>query len=198
MASLQRNVASQNVTFCLVNATTGAALTGATVSVHYSLDNGSQAAGGGTVTEKGNGQYNYGPAQGETNGIDVGFLFTATSAIPVNVDFHIDPPNFLTLQVDVNGNVSVTSNVKKNTAQNGVMFVMRNVTANQPQPGLTVSAQRAIDGGALVATTNPPSELGNGIYIINLSAADMNGNHIIVAFTAAGANTSFLEFWTQP
>lgn len=198
MASLQRNAANQNVTFCLVNATTGAALTGATVGVHFTLDNAAQASGGGTVTERGNGQYNYSPAQGETNGVDVGFLFTATSAIPVNVDFHIDPPNFLSLSVDSSGNVSVTSNVKKNIAQNGIMFVMRNATTGLPQTGLTVTSQRAIDGGSLVATTNSPTELGSGIYVINLSAADMNGNHIIVAFTATNASTSFVEFWTQP
>lgn len=90
MASLQKNVASQNFTFALVNASSGAALTGATVTVKVTKDNGVQGSGGGTVTEAGNGQYNYAPTQGETNAIDVGFLFTATSAIPVNVDFHTD------------------------------------------------------------------------------------------------------------
>ena len=63
MASLQKNVASQNITFCLVNATTGAALSGASVTVKVTKDNGSQAGGSGTVTGSGNGQYNYGPTQ---------------------------------------------------------------------------------------------------------------------------------------
>jgi hypothetical protein len=90
MATLQKNVASQNVTFVLVNATTGAGLTGATVSITVTKDNGTQAAGGGTVTEKGSGQYNYAPTQAETNAVDVGFLFTATNAVPVNIDFHTD------------------------------------------------------------------------------------------------------------
>jgi hypothetical protein len=90
MASLRKNVASQNFTFCLVNATNGAPLTGATVGVEVTKDNGTQGGGAGTVTEAGNGQYNYAPTQAETNAIDVGFLFTATNAVPVNVDWHTD------------------------------------------------------------------------------------------------------------
>lgn len=198
MASLQRNVASQNFTFCMVSASTGAADASATVTVKVTKDNGTQTGGAGTVTNAGNGQYNYAPAQAETNAVDVGFLMTATGDIPVNVDFHTDPVNFASLAIDANGNVSVTSNVKKNVAQNGIMFVMRNATTGLPQTGLTVTSQRAIDGGSLVATTNSPTELGSGIYVIDLSAADMNGNHIIVVFTATNASTSFVEFWTQP
>jgi hypothetical protein len=82
--SLRKNVASQVVTFCLVNATTGAALTGATVTTKVTLD-GTQGASAGTLTELGSGQYKYVPTAGETNGASVGFLFTATNAVPVNL-----------------------------------------------------------------------------------------------------------------
>lgn len=81
---LRKNVASQVVTFTLVNATTGAALTGATVTVKVTLD-GTQSGGSGTVTELGTGQYKYVPTQAETNGSSVGFSFTATNAVPVNL-----------------------------------------------------------------------------------------------------------------
>lgn len=84
MSALRKNVASQVLTFCLVNATTGAALTGATVTTKVALD-GTQSAGAGTVTELGTGQYKYVPTQGETNGASVGFCFTATNAVPVNL-----------------------------------------------------------------------------------------------------------------
>lgn len=96
MASLQKNVASQNFTFCMVSATTGAADASATVTVKVTKDNGTQASGGGTVTNSGNGQYNYAPTQAETNATDVGFLMTATGDIPVNYDFHTDPGVILT------------------------------------------------------------------------------------------------------
>src|SRR6516164_7427931 len=99
MASLQRNVASQNVTICLVNATTGAAdATGTGLAGRVTIDNAAQGAVAGTFTNKGSGQYNYAPTQAETNGIDVGFLFTATGDIPLNVDFHTD-------LVDAGGNL---------------------------------------------------------------------------------------------
>lgn len=82
---LKKNTASQNLTFCLVNASTGAALTGATVTARRSIDGGAQASAGGSVTELGNGQYNFAPSQADTNGDLIGYLFTATSAIPVNL-----------------------------------------------------------------------------------------------------------------
>lgn len=81
---LRKNVASQVLTFNMVNATTGAALTGATVTTKVTLD-GTQSAGGGTVTELGTGQYKYVPTQAETNGSSVGCSFTATNAVPVNL-----------------------------------------------------------------------------------------------------------------
>ena len=84
MSALRKNVASQVITFCLVNATTGAALTGATVTTKVALD-GTQSASAGTLTELGSGQYKYVPTAGETNGASVGFLFTATNAVPVNL-----------------------------------------------------------------------------------------------------------------
>lgn len=122
MSSLRKNVASQNFTFCLVSATTGAGVAGATVSVAVTKDGGAQGAGAGTVTSQGSGQYNYAPTQSETNATDVGFLFTATGVIPVNVDFHTDvvDGNGL-LQVDV---VDIAgSAVSTSSAQLGVNVV---------------------------------------------------------------------------
>jgi len=82
---LKKNTGSQNLSFCLVNATTGAALTGATVTARRTIDGGAQASAGGSVTELGNGQYNFAPSQADTNGDLVGYLFTATNAVPVNL-----------------------------------------------------------------------------------------------------------------
>lgn len=81
---LRKNVAAQVVTFNAVNATTGAALTGATVTTKVTLD-GTQSASAGTLTELGTGQYKYVPTQGETNGASVGISFTATNMVPVNL-----------------------------------------------------------------------------------------------------------------
>lgn len=344
MSGLKKNVASQNITFVMVSATTGGADASATVSVHVTKDNGSQASGGGSVTNSGNGQYNYGPTQAETNASNVGFLFTATGDIPVNFNFYpevvdsnglpqvdveyinavatssvtainanigttqaitFDANNFPKVDVqdilgttsagaagavaidwahvenptstvaltnttisssssptaaqiatavwqdttsgdftvsgsigkslspatlgtapgasgglfiagsnaattvNITGNlsgsvgsvtnaVSITSNVKKDTALNGFMFTMTNSSTHQLQPGLTVTANRQIDGGSLISCTNAPSDIGGGIYAINLAAADLNGNNIMFIFTATGADERTIEITTQP
>lgn len=82
---LRKNTAGQNLTFCLVNSSTGTAVTGASVTARRSIDGAAQAAAGGSVSELGNGQYNFAPSAADTNGDLIGYLFTATSAIPVNL-----------------------------------------------------------------------------------------------------------------
>ena len=79
----RKNTASQYIYFSLVNATTGAALTGATVTAYRALDNASQATATGTTTELANGQYRFNLSQADTNGDNGSFLFTATNAVPV-------------------------------------------------------------------------------------------------------------------
>lgn len=198
MASLQRNTNGQHITFGLVNATTGAALTGATVTVYTSIDNAAQTTAGGTVTEKGHGQYDYTVGAADCNGLSIGFLFTATNAIPVNVQIFTDPFNFPSASIDATGNFAVTSNVKKNAASTGFVFVMTNSLTGLPMTGLSITGQKCIDGTALTSMTNTPTEVGSGIYTVNLSQADTNGNHIIYVFTASGANTLYREIITQP
>jgi hypothetical protein len=202
MASLQKNVAGQNITFCLVNATTGAAdATGTGLAGKFTLDNAAQASCTGSFSNKGNGQYNYAPAAAETNGTDVGFLFTATGDIPVNVDFHTDPVNFVSSSVDVGGNYAVTSNVKKNQAHTGFMFALTDSTTHQLKPLITFSAgqsQRSIDGAAFANTANLPTEVGNGVYTINFNASDVNGNNIAFLATPTGCDPTLLIFLTQP
>lgn len=78
-----KNLAGQYMGFCLVNASDGSALTGATVTAVRSIDGGAQAACTGTVSEKGNGQYVLALSQADTNGNDISYLFTATGAVPV-------------------------------------------------------------------------------------------------------------------
>ncbi len=78
----RKNITGQNLGFVLISASTGAALTGATVTAYRSIDGGTQAAVTGTIAERGNGQYNFAPSAADLNGNQVSFLFTATGAIP--------------------------------------------------------------------------------------------------------------------
>jgi hypothetical protein len=79
----RKNVASQYVYFCLVNSSTGAALTGATVTAYRALDNAAQATATGTTTELANGQYRFNLSQSDTNANNGSYLFTASGAVPV-------------------------------------------------------------------------------------------------------------------
>lgn len=83
--------------------------------------------------------------------------------------------------------VSSRVNMKKNTAFSGFMFTMYDSTTNLPKTGLSVTAQRAIDGGGYAACANSVSEISAGTYKIDLSAGDLNGNCIKLKFTSSGA-----------
>lgn len=107
------------------------------------------------------------------------------------------PANFSTLSIDGSGNVSITSNVKKN-AGGRVTFVMTDSTNHLPAAGLTITSTRSLDGAAFVATTNTATGISNGVYTLVLSAADTNGNDIDYRFTATGADDLNIEYVTQP
>lgn len=79
----RKNTAGQFIYFCLINSTTGAALTGATVTAYRALDNGAQATATGTTTELANGHYRFNLSQADTNADNGSFLFTATNAVAV-------------------------------------------------------------------------------------------------------------------
>lgn len=79
----RKNVANQSLFFALVNATTGAPMTGASVTVYRALGTTAQTLATGTVSEMGNGQYRFNLSQADTNGDNGSFLFIATNAVPV-------------------------------------------------------------------------------------------------------------------
>jgi hypothetical protein len=88
--------------------------------------------------------------------------------------------------------------IKKNTALSNFSFVMVDSSDHlTPKTGLTVTAQRSIDGAAFGSCTNSPTELSNGVYLINLSAGDLNGNVITFRFSSTGADTRLLTLITQ-
>lgn len=88
--------------------------------------------------------------------------------------------------------------VKKNSALANFMFLMLDSTDHvTPKTGLTITSQVSIDGGAFAGTANSASEIGSGVYVINLAAADMNGTTIMLKFSSAGADTRYIEIVTQ-
>lgn len=83
-----RNQAGQTVN-CEVIGLAGAPFTG-TVTVYVTIDAGAQvigSVGSGLATLKGNGLYQYLPAQAETNGADVEYTFIGSGAAPASKQF---------------------------------------------------------------------------------------------------------------
>jgi len=77
----RRNVAGQNLYFVMINATTGAVVTGASVTGQRTIV-ATQATVTGTISEIGGGQYRLAMSAADTDGDSVGYLFTATSCLP--------------------------------------------------------------------------------------------------------------------
>ena len=164
MASLLKNGASQNITFCLVNASTGAALTSATfTSLAWVTKDNTQAGFAGTFTTLGNGQYNYAPTQAETNCTDFGLLVTVSGAIPVNLDFHTDLATPLTgaqiataVWTDTTAGDFTTALSVGKSVMNGVSLgtglTINGYTGNTPQTGDSY-ARIGAAGAGLTAIT---------------------------------------------
>lgn len=110
------------------------------------------------------------------------------------------PTNFSVLSIDSNGYVTEVNvdGIKKNTALSNFEFLMVDATDGYTEEtGLTVTAQRSIDGAAFGACANSVTEVSNGMYKINLAAADLNGDVITLRFSATGARTRLITMKTN-
>lgn len=77
--------------------------------------------------------------------------------------------------------------IKSGVALSNLTFLM---TLNRaPVTGATVSAFIKKDAGAFAACTTPTAtEIGNGVYVISLTAAEMTASLVTLRFTASGCD----------
>ena len=88
--------------------------------------------------------------------------------------------------------------VKKNAIFNNLEFLMVDSTDHvTPKTGLVVTGTKSIDGAAFAAVTGAIAEVANGIYQIDLSAADTNGDVVTYRFTGAAADDTFVTIITS-
>ena len=113
-------------------------------------------------------------------------------ALPIRQDYEIVPANIWDSwygtdkqEVDVvqRLGVAVVLAAKRNTALNKFMFFME-LTAGGPATGISVTAQISKDGGAFGGVTDPVTEIGNGVYEVDLSATEMDAK--VIFFKATG------------
>lgn len=95
---------------------------------------------------------------------------------------------------------AVPNKISKNVAFNNFEFMMVDSTDHVTgKTGLTVSTKtESIDGAAFAALSGTVAEVGNGIYKISLTAAELNGDDITLRFAATGADDTLITLVTQP
>lgn len=166
-------------------AITGISLYGATYGVYsYGGDYGGYLVGGDV-----NGLYLGGDEAGLYVAGNYGVLMSVNQdALNINEN----------TSVDSYGRHRILSGVTKGSDLNNFEFVMLDIAGN-PVTGLTVTANRSIDGGDYGLCDNLVTELSNGRYKINLTgSSDLTGNIIGLRFTATGATDLNLTLITTP
>lgn len=163
-----------------LNASTPASITGSVGSVTGNVGGNVTGSVGSVVGAVGSVTGNVGGNVTGSVGSVVGSVGSVTGAVTVGA---------------INASAS---NIKKNTAIGGFQFVMTDATTHAPKTGLSITSTVSLNGGAFGSTTNSATEISNGWYTINLSAADLNGNTVALRFSATGADDRDITWVTQP
>jgi hypothetical protein len=121
----------------------------------------------------------------------------AANCLPVWMDLEVVPADIYDALVAGSAALKIASPLKLNTALPNYAFVMVD-SSGIPRTGLTVAAQRSIDGAAFAACANSVSEVGSGLYLITLAAADLNGAVITLRFTSTGAQDRLITLLPMP
>jgi len=184
MRTIRQSTAVNIMVFMTDSTDHVAGKTGLTLTITASKDGAAFASITPTVTERGNGWYNLALTTSHTDTAgDLALHITGAAADPSDVLMDIEP----------------NSNIRKNQALSNFSFVMISSTDHfTPTAGLTITAERSIDGGAFAACANAASAVSNGVYKIDLAASDLNGNVITFRFTASGADPRLVTIITTP
>jgi hypothetical protein len=94
---------------------------------------------------------------------------------------------------------NLPSGIGKNTALSNFEFLMVLAADHvSPATGKVVTATRSIDGAAFAACANAVAEVSNGVYKIDLAAADLNGDVVTLKFAEAACDTRLITIITEP
>jgi hypothetical protein len=139
-----------------------------------------------TVTDRGDGWYNIALTSSHTDTFgDLALHITATGADPTDVIMQVV--------------YHKPYGIRKNTALTNFTFLMIDSTNHYaPVTGRTITATRSIDGGAFGACSNSATEVANGIYKIDFTTTDLNGDNIVFKFAATGADDRLITVITEP
>lgn len=158
------------VPFTLVNAGSGAVLTGAgaTVTAKRCRDGLAQEDADGQVSEVGSGHYVLQAQAADFNAdYTVGFLLTASGAVPAHVLVQMQ-------RFRKNGSYPVP-------------FLLVNTSDGTARTGVSPAGKRILDGAAQADVAGTFTERGAGQYVFNAAAADLDADKTAgFLLTAAG------------
>lgn len=128
------------------------------------------------------------------------YIFGAANMAPVVLEVELTAVNN---QDAVRFGLSALPNgatrVKKNAAMaNFPIYMVSSTDHVTPKTGLTITAQRSLDGAAFAGTANSATEVGLGWYVIALASTDTNADLILFEFSATGADATAFPVITQP
>ena len=149
----------------------GAAKTGLspTIDITDVLD-GSLDVNDGAMTELANGWYKY-DFSAAVAGKDYVYLCDGGAGLP-------NPERYIP------GMISQPAGIQKGVALSNFEFLMVLSSDHvSPATGKTLTEEISKDGGAFAACSNDASEVGNGVYKIDLTALEMDADIITLKFT---------------
>jgi hypothetical protein len=89
--------------------------------------------------------------------------------------------------------------IVKNEPVSGFVFYMASsVDHYSPVRGAAIAPTVSLNAAPFVPLTHGCVEIGNGLYSIDLAAADTDGNTLCLSFAAAGADTTLFTVLTIP
>jgi len=128
------------------------------------------------------------------------FLQGATNMAPVVLEIELTAvDNQDSVRFGMSALPNGSTRIKKNASMaNFPIYMVSSVDHVTPKTGLTITAQRSLDGGAFSSCANSASEIGLGWYVIALATTDTNADLILFEFTATGADATAFPVVTQP
>lgn len=131
----------------------------------------------------------------DLNANQAGVTIGTVNAVPATVATQAKQDTLITTTNTINTQVQkIPENIKKNSPLNNFQFVM--VLASDHvtgATGLTVTGEVSRNGGAFVALTNSVTEISAGAYKVNLTAADLNADSVMLKFSALTADTRIIS-----
>lgn len=128
------------------------------------------------------------------------FLQGATNMAPVVLEIELTAvDNQDAVRFGLSSLPNGSTRVKKNASMANFPIYMVAATDHvTPKTGLTITAQRSLDGAAFAACANSATEVGLGWYVIALASTDTNADLILFSFSATAADATAFPVITQP